>query len=101
MSKWITTDYFCMGCECRFHSLEERSEVRPNLPCPRCAGSAMKAIGAPRVMKKAYLDGQRKGDGTWQKMKEASDLEIESLDLRPEKRVEYQKEIHKLTKTED
>lgn len=96
MASWKTIDILCSNesCQHKWDALIDRSEEENEFQCPECGASGKKTLSAPMVFKEAYHDGiKRLG---WDKLREASKLNLEAAGSRDKNRKEIQKEIKKL-----
>ena len=77
--------------------MKKRSERDTASTCPECEGVGTRTISVPNAMVASYPDGRKRGD-TYQKLKEASKLESERMNLPPDKRGDINKQIKELKK---
>lgn len=91
-------EYLCRDCDKWMDVLVEFEDRQPTVTCEHCGtGTAEYHISAPPVMGVAIADCVgRKNDQGYQRMKEASKLEVAKANLPVEKRGEIQREINKL-----
>lgn len=96
--------YYWVCAECEIGCEISRSIADRNTPpegeddvCLCEKPSWKRVYEAPMVLRASYLDGQSRGD-TYNKLKEASRLERESMELPPEKRGDHRRAIKELKK---
>ena len=100
-----SADFVCEACECRWDMLVDSStwdkDYLHEVTCPACGKEQKikRAVGAPAVLRASWPDGwRRKHHESYRKLREASQIRREEVNLPLEKRTEHQKERHKLTK---
>lgn len=88
-----TYDYDCEACGDTYDLLVPYAE-REEQVCPVCAGPVTRQFPSRMVLKASFPDGhKRKG---WDKVREASKLNIEKAGTRVSDRKEISREIKKL-----
>jgi len=92
-------DYRCLECGASYTFLVEDSERDNVRECIHCdGGDVVRVPSAPNVLRATYPDGKvggRRGEN-FRKLREASKLECEMMNLPPEKRGEHRKAIREL-----
>lgn len=105
----VFRDYHCEKCDWHFEKRMpyEKHEAMAakdfvDMECPNCetCGYVRYRPAAPLVMTAAIPDGANRSEA-WRDMKEASKLELEKINMPPEKRGEIQKEITNLKMTKE
>jgi predicted nucleic acid-binding Zn ribbon protein len=97
MPSYKSVTYLCGECAHSWGELVERDKEHEVMPCPICCGEARVTISAVTVLKASYPDGTKR-EG-FAELKEASKLEAEMFNKKPEDRGELKKAVKDLKST--
>jgi predicted nucleic-acid-binding Zn-ribbon protein len=83
MANYISLNFRCTKCDCRWNELVDRKDKEAGIwpECMKCgtADAVINEIATPRVFKAAYHDGVKRPG--FQEAKEQLDVEISKLDF--------------------
>lgn len=101
MASWFSADFICEECGLRWDELVDRDtkDEPQEVECKHCEHkqTSKRVIAAPMVAEESLPDGwRRKHNDSYKRLREASKIRREEVNLRPDKRSDHRKEINKL-----
>lgn len=100
MAGIFSIDIQCLTCSTKEIEIIDREDKEASWEwtweCPHCQQEMKRVFSAPVILKATYLDGQRKKDGGYRDLLEASRLESDMMNLPPSQRAGHARQIQQL-----